>query len=135
LEVKIMKIIRAWEETGVQVPKPFEREIKLLLGPDKGDVEEVRINIVNVPSGGRTNYHEHDRPEMIFVIDGEGTCISEEGETALSADTLIWAETGDPHQIVNNTSTTLKLLTLFVPGFTTDKALYRTQMQEEEESD
>lgn len=128
-----MKIIRAWEESGVQVPKPFEREIKLLLGPDKGDVEEVRINIVKVPPGGRTNYHEHDRPEMIFVIDGEGICITEEGETPLSADTLIWAETGDPHQIVNDTPTILKLLTLFVPGFTTEEALYRKQMQGTEE--
>jgi quercetin dioxygenase-like cupin family protein len=130
-----MKIIRAWEESGVQIPKPFEREIKLLLGPDKGGVEEVRINIVTIPPGGRTNYHDHDRPEMIFVIEGEGACITQEGETLLSADVLLWAETGDPHQITNDTDSTLKLLTLFVPGFTSDKALYQKQLQEENRED
>jgi mannose-6-phosphate isomerase-like protein (cupin superfamily) len=66
---------------------------------------------------------------MIFVIDGEGFCISEGEKTRLKKDILIWADKGDPHQITNEFSSPLKLLTLFVPGFTTDKALYRQQMQ------
>jgi quercetin dioxygenase-like cupin family protein len=123
-----MKVIKAWEESGVQVPEPYAREIKLLLGPDKGDVEEVRINVVEVPPGGKTNYHEHDRPEMLFVLDGKGTCVWEEGEIALKKEMLIWAEAGESHQIKNDTDTTLRLLTLFVPGFTTDEALYRQQL-------
>ncbi len=123
-----VKIIEAWKETGVKVPAPFEREITLLLGPDKGDVDDVRINLVTVPPGGKTNYHDHDRPEMLYVLEGEGQCVSEDGDIQLEKDLLVWAETGDPHQIVNNTDSTLKLLTLFVPGFTTDKALYRKQL-------
>ena len=128
-----MKIIYGSKEKGVRVPKPFEREITLLLGPDKGDVKETRINLVTVPPGGKTNYHGHDRPEALFVIDGKGSCKYEQGEIELEKDMLIWAEKDDPHQISNDSDTELKLLTFFIPGFATEKALYRNQLKDTDE--
>ena len=123
-----MKIVQAWKEPGVQIPEPFKREIKLLLGPDKGNVDVARINLVIIPPGGRTNSHEHDRPEMIFVIEGEGLCRYENGSETIIKDTLIWVEKGDSHQILNESTFPLKLLTLFIPGFTSEKALYQQQL-------
>lgn len=123
-----MKIVFGDRESGVQVPAPHEREIKLLLGPDKYDVSEVRCNIVTIPQGGKTTVHAHDRPELIFVIAGQGVCVSQQGETVIYPESLIWAEKGDQHQIRNDQPGVLKLFTLFVPGFTSDKALYNQQL-------
>jgi len=123
-----MKIVRALEEEGVKVPSPYEREIKLLLGPDKGGIEEIRANQVNLPPGGQTDYHKHDRPELIYVLEGAGICVHDGTETILTKDTLVWAEKGDMHQIKNTSGDILRLFTLFVPGFRTEKALYLSQL-------
>lgn len=125
-----MIIIQSDKESGVKVPPPFEREIKLLLGPDKGEVEEIRANLVILPKDGKTNYHMHDRPELIYVLDGLGICISEAGDISISKNTLIWAKKNDMHQIKNSSNKELKLFTLFVPGFNTEKAQYLEQMNQ-----
>lgn len=128
-----MKIVRSKEETGVKVPPPYEREIKLLLGPDKGDVEEIRANQVILPPGGQTNYHKHDRPELIYILDGAGVCVHDLGETAITKDTLIWAEKEDMHQIKNTSQDMLRMFTAFVPGFRTENALYLNQLSGEKD--
>jgi quercetin dioxygenase-like cupin family protein len=124
-----MEIIYGAKEESVQIPKPFEREITLLLGPDKGNIEDVRINLVAIPPGGKTGYHSHDRPEALFVISGEGSIVSDGDEINLVPDMLVWAAAGDGHQVVNNTDVALKLLTFFIPGFSTENALYNQQLK------
>lgn len=125
-----MKIVYGAEEQGVKVPKPFEREITLLLGPDKGGVEETRINLVTIFPEGKTNFHEHDRPEALFVIEGSGICRTEKEEIKITKDVLIWAEKNEPHEIFNNSQDELKMLTFFIPGFSTEEALYRNQLKQ-----
>ena len=47
-----MEIARAWEETGVKIPAPYARTIKMLFAPDKGDVSELSFSFALIDPGG-----------------------------------------------------------------------------------
>jgi mannose-6-phosphate isomerase-like protein (cupin superfamily) len=112
-----MKIVKAWEEEGVRIPAPYSRHIKVLFAPDKQGVEELTLSHVILPAMGRTDYHEHDRPELIYVASGEGLCVHEGEETRIVPDVAMWVPAGEKHQIVNTTAGELKIITVFVPAY------------------
>lgn len=113
-----MEIIRAWEEEGVKIPAPYSRTIKMLFAPDKGNVEEISFSFALIDPGGKTDYHTHDRPELIFIVSGRGIAVCEGEETEVQGDTVLWVRAGEQHQMINTGAETLKLATVFVPGYT-----------------
>lgn len=112
-----MKLVKAWEEPGVEIPAPYQRRIKVLFAPDKEGVEEVTFSHAILPPMGRTDYHAHDRPELIYVVLGEGICVHEGVETPITADMAMWVPAGESHQIVNTGYGPLKLATVFIPAY------------------
>jgi mannose-6-phosphate isomerase-like protein (cupin superfamily) len=115
-----VEIVRAWEEEGVKVPAPYARTIKVLFAPDRGDVPELTFSFALIDPGGQTDYHSHDRPELVYVVSGRGdaTC---EGETVpVQADVVMWVRAGERHQLRNTGAETLKLATVFVPAYTAE---------------
>ena len=112
-----MKLVKAWEETGVEIPAPYSRRIKVLFAPDKEGVEELTLSHVIVPPDGRTDYHAHDRPEMIYVAEGEGVCVHEGQETRIVPDVAMWVLAGEKHQLINTSAGNLKIITVFVPAY------------------
>ena len=112
-----MKLVKAWEEPGVEIPAPFSRRIKVLFAPDKEGVEELTLSRVIVPPDGRTDYHAHDRPEMIYVAEGEGLCVHEGQETRIVPDVAMWVLAGEKHQLINTSAGNLKIITVFVPAY------------------
>ena len=112
-----MKLVKAWEETGVEIPAPYSRRIKVLFAPDKEGVEELTLSHVIVPPDGRTDYHAHDRPEMIYVAEGEGVCVHEGQETRIVPDVAMWVLAGEKHQLINTAAGDLKIITVFVPAY------------------
>lgn len=116
-----MQIARAWEEAGVEIPAPYARRIKVLFAPDKGGVAEITFSHAILPPSGCTDCHTHDRPELIYVVSGEGICRNGQGETPIAADVAMWVPAGEPHQIVNTGYQPLKLATVFVPAFTAEE--------------
>jgi mannose-6-phosphate isomerase-like protein (cupin superfamily) len=112
-----MKLVKAWEEPGVEIPAPFSRRIKVLFAPDKEGVEELTLSHVIVPPDGRTDYHAHDRPEMIYVAEGEGLCVHEGQETRIVKDVAMWVPAGEKHQLINTAASNLKIITVFVPAY------------------
>ena len=112
-----MKLVKAWEEPGVEIPAPFSRRIKVLFAPDKEGVEELTLSHVIVPPDGRTDYHAHDRPEMIYVAEGEGVCVHEGQETRIVPDVAMWVLAGEKHQLINTAAGDLKIITVFVPAY------------------
>ena len=115
-----MEIARAWEETGVKIPAPYARTIKMLFAPDKGDVSELSFSFALIDPGGKTDFHAHDRPELIYIVSGRGLAVSEEGEVEVQGDMVLYARAGEKHQMVNTGAETLKLATVFVPGYTAE---------------
>jgi len=112
-----MKIVRAWEEKGVEIPAPYRRQIKVIFAPDKEGVEELLFSHAIIAVNSRTDYHTHDRPELIYVVSGQGNCVHEGQETPIQADVALWVTAGEKHQIVNTGDVPLKLATVFVPAF------------------
>jgi quercetin dioxygenase-like cupin family protein len=112
-----MKLVKAWEEPGVEIPAPFSRRIKVLFAPDKEGVEELTLSHVILPPDGRTDYHAHDRPEMIYVAEGEGVCVHEGQETRIVPDVAMWVLAGEKHQLINTSAGNLKIITVFVPAY------------------
>jgi mannose-6-phosphate isomerase-like protein (cupin superfamily) len=54
---------------------------------------------------------------LIYIVAGEGVAICEGNETPLEADMALWVRAGEMHQVKNTGHETLKLATVFVPGY------------------
>lgn len=113
-----MKFVKAWEEEGVTVPAPYQRNIKVLFAPDKEGVNEITFSHAIIYPGSQTDYHDHDRPELIYIVSGRGIAVCEGKETPIQADCVLWVEKGEKHQMKNTGSETLKLATVFIPAYT-----------------
>jgi mannose-6-phosphate isomerase-like protein (cupin superfamily) len=115
-----MEIVKGWEEQGVTIPAPYARTIKVLLASDRHNVPELTFSLALIDPGSRTDYHTHDRPEMIYIVSGRGIAVCEGIETEVQGDMVLWARAGEKHQLINKGMETLKLATVFVPGFTAE---------------
>jgi mannose-6-phosphate isomerase-like protein (cupin superfamily) len=116
-----LKLVKAWEEKGVDIPAPYSRTIKVLFAPDKEAVDELTFSHAILPPDGRTDYHVHDRPELIYVVAGAGICKHDGQETAVQEDMAMWIPKGEHHQLINTGKTPLKLATVFVPAYTANQ--------------
>ncbi len=113
-----MKVVRSWEEPGVLVDAPYQRNIKVLFAPDKNDVPELTFSHAIIYPHQQTDYHKHDRPELIYIVSGRGVSVCEGVETPIQADMALWVEAGEMHQMINRGDETLKLATVFIPAYT-----------------
>ncbi len=112
---------KAWEEKGYKVPHPYSRTIKHIFAPDKGPVDELIFSFAILPPQGKTHYHKHDRGELIYVVTGRGECEIEGEKYPLEPDVVFWCPTEVMHGVVNTGDETMKLATVFVPGYRTEE--------------
>ncbi len=112
-----MKLVKAWEEKGVEIPAPYQRTIKVFFAPDKEGVNDLTFSHALIPPQGRTDYHEHDRPELIYIVSGNGICLHDGEETPITADMILWVLAGEKHQMINTGYEQLKLATVFIPAY------------------
>jgi len=117
-----MEIVRAWEEKGVKIPEPYSRTVKVLMAPDKGNVEELMFSLAIIDPDSQTDYHAHDRPELIYIVSGRGLCVCEGEAFEVQGDVILWVRAGEKHQVKNTGAETLKLATVFVPAYTAEDA-------------
>lgn len=104
----------------MKIPAPFSRTIKVLFAPDKGGVNELTFSFALIDPGSQTDYHAHDRPELIYVVSGRGTALCEDRSCPVQGDVVLWVPTGEKHQIKNTGAETLKLATVFIPAYTAE---------------
>jgi mannose-6-phosphate isomerase-like protein (cupin superfamily) len=114
-----MKVVKAWEEEGVTIQEPFKRTIKAIFSPDeeKGGIKELLFTHAIIYPHSQTDYHSHDRPELIYIVYGRGMSICEGKEIPIETDVALWIPAGEKHQIKNMGDESMKLATVFVPGF------------------
>lgn len=130
-----MEVVKCWEEEGVTIPAPYTRHIKAFFAPDKRDVPEMTFTHALLYPNSRTDYHLHDKPELIQIISGHGIAICDGVETEIQPDMALYVRAGEMHQIINTGEETLKLATVFVPGFNSqenfDRCLKAAEQQKE----
>jgi mannose-6-phosphate isomerase-like protein (cupin superfamily) len=114
-----MKVVKAWEENGVTIQEPYKRTIKTLFSPDedKGGIKELLFTHAIIYPHSQTDYHAHDRPELIYIVHGRGKSLCEGKEIPIETDMALWVPAGEKHQIINTGDESMKLATVFVPGF------------------
>ena len=112
-----LEIIRSWQEEGATVPQPYQRHLKFVLAPDRRNVPEITLTYVYLYPHSKTDLHRHDRPELILVLAGRGKVVCGGVETDLQPDMALWIVAEEEHQLINQGSETLKLATVFVPGY------------------
>jgi len=120
-----MEIIKCWEEESVTIKEPYRRHIKVMLAPDTRDVPEITYSHAIIDPGSKTDYHKHDRPELIQILSGRGISVCEGKEIPVEPDMALWVRAGEMHQIINTGVESIKLATVFVPGYTARENLER----------
>ena len=116
-----MEIARLWEEDGVTIPPPYKRHLKVIFSPDKKNVEEISFNQALIYPNSKTDYHEHDRPELILVVAGRGVSVCNGVEIPIEPETALWIRKGETHQIINTGEDMMKLATVFVPPYKSEE--------------
>jgi mannose-6-phosphate isomerase-like protein (cupin superfamily) len=122
-----MKLVKAFEEQGQTIPEPYKRNIKVLFAPDKNDVPEITFSHAIIYPHSQTDYHKHDRPELIYIVTGRGASICDGKEVPVEPDTVLWVQAGEMHQMINRSDETMKLATVFIPGYTAEENYARCQ--------
>ena len=120
-----MEVIKAWEMPGETISEPFKRHIKVMLAPDVRDVPEITYSYAIIYPNSKTDFHSHDRPELIQILAGRGIAICGDEEVPVEPDMALWVRAGESHQMINTGEESLKLATVFVPGYTQEENLGR----------
>jgi quercetin dioxygenase-like cupin family protein len=70
-------------------------EKQILVGPRDGFSGFLRE--FSLGPGGQTPYHQHDWHHVVYVLEGEGTLRTEDGERPLRAGSVVYAPSGSLH--------------------------------------
>jgi len=118
-----MPVINAKEITGYLVPKPAERELKVVLTPQLGNYDKATILLSLIPPKSSTGLHQHDSDEIMYVVNGEGEAVEiVEGKKIIAKvkpGYVIQTTPGVQHEIKNTGSITLELFCVFIPPLPT----------------
>ena len=112
-----MEVLRFWEEEGITVPEPYKRHIKVMLASDRRDATEITFSQVLIYPESKTDYHSHDRSELIVAVSGRGKSICDGKEICVQPDMALWIKPGEKHQLINDRDEMLKLYTFFTPAY------------------
>jgi quercetin dioxygenase-like cupin family protein len=112
-----MAIIDATTIEGVAIPAPFARTIKVLLAPDSQDeVKDLSITMMIIAPHSRNDLHTHKGTEILYIATGFGQAVLGEVTQDVRADALIVAPGGVPHQQINDSDETMKVLCIWTPA-------------------
>ena len=81
---------------------------KVLIGPKQGAPNFV-MRIIDMPPGTST-YHTHDWEHEVYVLSGQGSLVSEDGETPLSPDDAVYVAPLEKHGFANRGEDTFRFI-------------------------
>jgi quercetin dioxygenase-like cupin family protein len=91
-------LVRNYKEFPVVHTKYAEKRV--VIGPKQGAPEFV-MRVIDMPPGA-SYYHSHDWEHEVFVLSGEASLVSEDGETQLKPDDVIYIAPFEKHGLKNN---------------------------------
>ncbi len=109
--------VRVFDYREVEL-EPVEMEgcrgvkVRWLLRTEHG-AEKFWMRVFEVEPGGYTPYHTHPWEHEVFVLEGEGAVVDEEGrEHPIRPGTVVFVAPNEPHQFRNKGNTILKFICL-----------------------
>jgi quercetin dioxygenase-like cupin family protein len=85
--------------------------IRWVINRDDG-AENFAMRHFEVSPGGHTPHHTHAWEHEVFILQGEGAVVAEDGEHPLSAGTVVFVPGGEEHHFENRGDETLSMLCL-----------------------
>lgn len=92
-----VSVIEAVELTGSTVKNA---SMKVLIGPDQGWDSHV-MRVIELEEGGYSPEHSHPWPHINYVIDGEGSLLSNGEENPIKKGSIAYIPSGEIHQFKN----------------------------------
>jgi quercetin dioxygenase-like cupin family protein len=93
----------------VDHPEARDVTIRWLIGKDS-PAPGFWMRLFEVQPGGYTPKHQHDWEHEVYVLEGEGEAMSENGPRPVSAGSFVLVVPGEVHQFRNTGKTPLKFL-------------------------
>ncbi len=103
---------------GSKVPKPFERELKVIMSPEThDDVKDFTLLYSTLaPNGGCTDFHKHDSSgELMVFTSGSGKTWLDGVEYELKPGVAVYAPPGVEHKTMNTSDEPMLIVCVFVP--------------------
>ncbi len=85
--------------------------VRWLVTKDMG-AENFAMRLFEMGSGGYSPLHSHPWEHEVFILEGEGLVIDEEGEREFRPGNVIFIPPNEKHQFKNNGKKTVKFLCL-----------------------
>jgi mannose-6-phosphate isomerase-like protein (cupin superfamily) len=107
---------------GGMVPKPFERELKIIMSPDMHAAIKGFTFIMSTlaPNGGCTDFHSHESSgELMIFLSGTGKALLGDAEYEIGPGTAMYAPPGVKHKTLNCGNDPLQIACIFVPAIST----------------
>lgn len=102
---------------GTDYPSPYDLPCRQRSRRRLGDVfglTQFGVNLIELPPGAWSSHrHWHEcQDEMIYVLDGEVTMVTDAGETVLTPGMFAGYRAGDPdgHHLVNKSNAPVRVL-------------------------
>jgi mannose-6-phosphate isomerase-like protein (cupin superfamily) len=108
------KPFRTVRESEVEPIATGDRSFKLLANQDIGTRRVTQF--VGVIPPGRAPMHHHTYEEAIYIIEGEGTVHTEDGDAEFNAGSSIYLPRLVKHCVENTGATSIRLLGVFHPS-------------------
>ena len=108
-------IIEGMKVTGVKVPSPNERVLKILLSPELENTDKFTLLFSIVSPRNGTGVHTHDSDEVMYVAAGRGEGIVGEETAEIKPDSVIYAPKLVRHEVKNTGDEMLKLVCFYIP--------------------
>ena len=86
-------------------------KVRWLITKETG-AENFAMRLFEMEAGGYSPFHSHPWEHEVFILEGEGLVIGEEGERKFGAGDVIFIPPNEKHQLKNNGEKTVKFLCL-----------------------
>ncbi len=102
-----MKVSKYLDTKPIQeMPGVVKREV---INADDG-APNYCMRVFEVDPGSSTPYHTHAWEHEVFVLDGRGVAVSEQGETSIARDSVVFVPPDEPHCFKNNGEEILRFI-------------------------
>lgn len=91
------------------------RTCKILVSLGETGTRDISALLVEFEPGEGTPVHTHDGIELMFVLEGEGISIEDGKESKISKNSMVLAEKGVPHQIMNGPDVPMHMMCVYAP--------------------
>jgi mannose-6-phosphate isomerase-like protein (cupin superfamily) len=123
-----MKIIREQDVAGDRIGPPHQRVIRHLVTSESMGAQFLWLGTSSVDPGFTSNAHSHeDQEEVFYCVSGRGRIRVDEEEEILEPGVTVYVPPKGVHQLINDGSEVLKVVSAVAPPFIPEK--YRRDHQ------